>query len=211
MLTGTHDFDTTSVNCICATNPHCQSPVAIYDVDIKINYDYDFKVAYIVPGLTEGCFFMDSLLLSTLECFYSDSDCLPIIIDYIQRAYFQYTEYPSWFDVRPLVYDSRLSRFAPNTSIAMIVKNIMVEQWNPSSSYNRYYESCAPSHCTYSHTIRTKTTVGVLITLVSMIGGLSVSLRLITPQLVKFLFFLLRLKDKRQQQQQQQQQQRGNH
>ncbi|CAF4018097.1 unnamed protein product [Rotaria sp. Silwood2] len=90
----------------------------------------------------------------------------------------------SWFDVRPLVYDPILSGFPPNTSIRMIVKNIMIEQWNPSYSYSRFYESCAPSYCTHSQRTHTKTIIGMMITMLSMIGGLTVSLHLITPYLI---------------------------
>ncbi|CAF2749938.1 unnamed protein product [Rotaria sp. Silwood2] len=108
----------------------------------------------------------------------------------------------SWFDVRPLVYDPILSGFPPNTSIRMIVKNIMIEQWNPSYSYSRFYESCAPSYCTHSQRTHTKTIIGMMITMLSMIGGLTVSLHLITPYLVKFLFSLFKLYNKREQKQQ---------
>ena len=168
--------------------------------------DY-YNVTYIVPGFIEGCFAIDSLLLSSLECFFSHSDCLPVLIDYIQEMYFRNADDPSWFDVRPLVYDANFSRFPPKTSISMIVKNMMIEQWNSSYSYNLYYESCAPSYCTYSHSIRTKTLGGVLVTLLSLSGGLISALYLTTPLVVKFLFYLFRLIFKRQQEQQQ----RGNH
>ncbi|UJR29678.1 hypothetical protein I4U23_017226 [Adineta vaga] len=199
-LTGTRDINTTSVNCICATNSHCQSPIAIYNVDMKSDESYNFNIAYVVPGFIQGCFAIDSLLLSTLECFYSNSDCLSIIKSHIKSAYIQTTVYPSSFDIRPLIYNPKLNRFTPNTSIEMIVKDMMIEKWNTSISYKSYYEFCAPNYCTYSFTIRAKNTIGVMITLLSMIGGLTVSLRLITPQLVKFVFRLFKLKIKRQHQ-----------
>jgi hypothetical protein len=164
--------------------------------------DY-FNVTYIVPGWVEGCSTIDSLFLSSLECFFSDSDCLPVVIDHIQNRYFR-LEDASWFDVRPLVYDRNLSRFPPKTSILMIVKHMMIEQWNSNFSYNLYYESCAPSYCTYSDTIRTKGAGEILVSLMSISGGLSSSLYLITPQLVKFVFYLFRLIFKRQREQQEQ-------
>lgn len=195
------------VNCICATNPHCQTPVAIYGVDHVWDYDHtSTTIIYIVPGSIAGCSTITSLLLSELQCFYSNADCFSVIMNYIQESYFQNIEYPSWFDVHPLVYDPMLSRYPPNTSISTVVKQMMVEKWNPSYSYNRFYELCAPNYCTYSQKIHTHTITGVIITLVSMIGGLTVSLRLITPLLITFILNLLIMVTKRRQEQQQQQQ-----
>jgi hypothetical protein len=96
------------------------------------------------------------------------------------------------FAGRPLVDDPMLSRFPRNTTIAKIVKEIMIERWNSSTSYDRFYESCAPSYCTYSKKIRTKTIIEVIITLLSLIGGLIVPLQIITPHLVKFIFRLFK-------------------
>jgi len=166
---------------------------------------------YILPGLIEGCSNIDSLLRSTLECTYSRPDCVTILTKYMYGNTLDDNEYPWWIQPDPLIYDPTLSSFPPNTSISMIVKNIMIEQWNPSISYNDFYESCAPTYCTYSKRVPAKTFFGVIVMLVSMIGGLTMSLRLITPQLVKICFRLWKLFFRRQQQQQpQQQQQRGN-
>jgi hypothetical protein len=202
-LTGTRDINSTLVNCICATNPNCQSSVAIYDIDHSwSDYNFVFNIAYIVPGSIAGCSSFDSLLLSTLQCFHSDSDCFSVLMNYIQKTYLNNVEYPSWFDVNPLVYDPTLTRFPPNTSISMIVKDIMIERWNSSFSYDRFFERCAPSYCTYSERIRVKTIVGVILILISMIGSLTVSLRLITSQLVKYVYRLMEMIRKRQQEQQ---------
>ncbi|UJR19904.1 hypothetical protein I4U23_023036 [Adineta vaga] len=110
-----------------------------------------------------------------------------------------YEAYPSLFETRSLVYDPAVDRFPPNTSISTIVKNMMIEQWNPSLLYDKYYNSCAPSHCTYSERVRSKTRIGVLITLLSMIGGLTVSLHFLTPYLGKFIFHVRGLCTKKQQ------------
>jgi hypothetical protein len=122
----------------------------------------------------------------------------------MKENYYQNIEYPSWFNARPLVYDPKLSQYPPNTPISMIVKEIMIEKWNPSYSYNRFYELCSPSYCTYSQRIRAKSIFGVILTLVSVIGGLTVALRLITPTLVKLILNFLTIIIRRRQQQQQQ-------
>ena len=95
-----------------------------------------------------------SLILSTLHCFYSHSNCLSIVNSYIRETFYYFTDDPQWFDVQPLVYDPRSTRFSPNASIESIVKEMIIETWNSSISYDRYYQSSAPFYSAYSHRIR---------------------------------------------------------
>jgi hypothetical protein len=104
------------------------------------------------------------------------------------------------FPGHPLIYDNESSRFPPDTLLSVIVKNMMVEQWNSSSSFDRYYEGCAPIYCTYSYTTRTFDFIEIVIKVVSTISGLTMVLRLITPQLIKVTFWLRRPRIKRQRQ-----------
>ncbi|UJR18426.1 hypothetical protein I4U23_005331 [Adineta vaga] len=64
-----------------------------------------------------------------------------------------------------------ISRFPPNTTILTIIKNVFIEQWNSSFSYDLFYKSCSPTRCTYLIKIRPKFSE-VLIKFISMIGGL---------------------------------------
>lgn len=203
MLSSTQDIYSKLINCICATNPHCTSPVAIFDVDLTEFFasSTNYSVAYVVPGSTAGCSSIDSLLQSTLECFYLGSNCFSILMNYIQNIYNWNVEDPLWPNIQPFLYNSTLSNFPPNSSISLITKNIMIEHWNPSYSYKHFYDLCAPSYCTYSERTRTRTITGAITALVSMLGGLVVSLRLITPHLVKLFNRLLSKKVKKQEQQ----------
>ncbi|UJR12699.1 hypothetical protein I4U23_016873 [Adineta vaga] len=165
------DIASSRFNCICATDSQCQTPMTIHRTDTGLLF---------VPGWIIGCSATDSLMRSTLECYYSSSDCLSILMNYINR----------------LVYNSTLSRFPPKTLISNIIQNIMIEQWNSSVSYNRFYESCAPSYYSYSLRMPAKSTVEIITTLLSSIGGLILLLRLVIPQLVNSVInlniFLLR-------------------
>ncbi|UJR20241.1 hypothetical protein I4U23_023372 [Adineta vaga] len=105
-----------------------------------------------------------------------------------------------WFNADLLTDDSERSRFTSNTSFSMIVEQMMIERWNSSYSFEHYYHACAPIYCSYSVTERTKTFLGVIITLISIIGGLTIVLRLITAQLVELVFKVLERKVKNQQQ-----------
>ena len=50
--------------------------------------------------------------------------------------------------------------------------------------FQQYYNACAPVHCGYTFTGRTATAIGVIVIVVSTIGGLATMLRVITPTLV---------------------------
>jgi hypothetical protein len=63
----------------------------------------------------------------------------------------------------------------------------MVEQWNPSSLYVHYWQECAPTYCTYSETVHTLDFSGIMVTIISMVGGLIAVLRVITPRVINFL------------------------
>lgn len=57
---------------------------------------------------------------------------------------------------------------------------MMIETWNENFNYNQYYEKCAPKLCTYLIIIRNNA-LYVIITMIGLIGGLSVALRIIVP------------------------------
>jgi hypothetical protein len=199
-LSGIQDTDSGSVNCICATDPDCRSPVILPEW-IRTVYGAfdDYSEYHMIPGMVQGCYVIDTFLLSSLECYYLNS-CLLILYNLLNATIIDYDIDLVWFHINPLVDDSSTSRFTPNTSLLVIVQEMMIEQWNPSSSFDHYYQVCAPIYCTHSHTARTITFTGTVIKLVSIIGGLTLVLRLITPQLCKFVFKILRPKTKEQRQ-----------
>ncbi|CAF1126765.1 unnamed protein product [Adineta steineri] len=177
--------------CLCATDSHCNISSDIYDI-VTHNGGHNNDISlYNVSGSIAGCSVTDSLLHSTLECYYSNSNCLQTLMNYSKKTSEINGENPSWFDVRPLDYNTTFSRFQPNTLISEIAQKIMIEQWNSSIAYDQFYESCAPTYCTYSQRIYKKNIFETMIMLLSWIGGLIFSLRLITPQLVNFVFNLL--------------------
>lgn len=142
---------------------------------------------YYIPGLIESCLLIDSLLLSTLQCFYEDSYCFPTLINCIYPVSWYVLLPNTTFPVQPLVYDPFVSRFPPNTSMSIIAQELMIEQWHFSSSYQQFYDACAPIYCSYSEKVRKESFIGIIITVISMIGGVVVSLRILTPYLVKFI------------------------
>ncbi|CAF4045347.1 unnamed protein product [Adineta steineri] len=217
-LHGIREINSTSIICVCATNPDCQTTAVVYDTIYDVIYNNNISLIHKIPGFIRGCLSSDSLVGSTLQCLYSESnlnsDCFANLLTHTSNMHLRLKLDGSMRDLHPLVYDSEWSRFPPNTLISTIIREMMVEQWNQSVSYTKFYESCAPIYCTYHQKIRTKTIVKIFITLLSTIGGLAVSLRFITPYFVKLLFKLwtmIRKRKQKQQKQQEHQEHQGNH
>ena len=175
-----------------------------------------FNVSYVIPGAVVACSEIDSLLLSTLECFYSDSVCYPTAKSYLRQAYMWNTNLPQqlpkvfgnksiWLDAKPLVYNSSLTTFDRNSSISTIIKNLLIEKWNPTYAYDDFYQLCSPSSCIYQERIHTNNVIGIVVILISMIGGLMISTHFITPYLVMFIINLISILIRKRQQRQQQQ------
>ena len=155
-------------------------------------------VSLTIPGMMVACSIMDSLLLSTLECLYSEC-CLSIIYHNINQTYLErYTEIP-WFKAH-LLNDSKLSRYPSNSSVKMLLKEMMIEQWHSNISFEFYYKTCVPTHCTYSDRARTYSPVQILTTLISAIRGLTAVFRLTIPLFINMVFTLLKPKIRRQRQ-----------
>ncbi len=196
-------LNSSTTDCFCATDFDCQSPtfIGIY----RLSGGYAPNSSYVIPGAIQGCFTFDSVLLSTLECFYSNSDCLSKIKYFVNMSFdgefrpIVMSKLP-WINVRPLANDSTTSRFTPETPFSVIVKAMMIEEWNQTFSFESYYEACKPNYCTYSYEAYTQSFIEVIIKVVSMLGGLIAALRFITKQLVELVFGLFKPKVQRQEQ-----------
>ncbi|CAF3367477.1 unnamed protein product [Rotaria sp. Silwood1] len=149
-------------NCSCATNAMCTSPAAFN--------------GSIVPGFRVGCYPLEALLQSTLECLYNIS-CINML-----RFLYNHTS----FTVNPL--NSTLSSF--NSTVQSLVDRLLVDQWETNVSYEQYYRACTPLSCTY--TIRERRNLAYIITsIIGLYGGLTIVLKLIVPELVKIGQYLI--------------------
>ena len=180
--------NSTLVTCFCAINPTCETPAALYDS--VLNYDTNVTVNTIVDmhGWNQGCLSMDSLLFSTLQCFYADanSDCFAFVVSHLLKIKLNYEILgPLILNINPLIYNPTQTRYPPNTTISVIIKELMLETWNAFLSYESFYQSCSPIYCSYSERIHQQTCLEIFVTLVSMIGGVVVSLRFLTPRFVR--------------------------
>ncbi|CAF0713039.1 unnamed protein product [Adineta steineri] len=198
--------DPDSPICQCVVDPNCQGSIhfAVTGTTIGIIklpgvHPGYVSSSYVAPGLVDACYTIDFLLLSTLQCFYTDSDCMNQLFYHINTTYVSPTPDPNSY-AHPLTYNQTSTRFPPNTSVSSIVEEMMIEQWNTSLSFSNYYKACAPTYCTYTQIRHAETFSELLVKLISTVGGLVMALRLITFQFVKIIFGLFQKKPKKQQQ-----------
>ena len=99
--------------------------------------------------------------------------------------------------IHPLVYDPSFTGFTRDEPLSSIVRKMFIESWNPSFSFEQYYKRCAPSVCKYTTTAQRKDFFGIMLILISMIGGLAIALRIATPILVNTVLDYFKPKSRR--------------
>lgn len=158
--------------CYCAASTTCQEPMRIGPSDL------------VFPGLVVGCWPIDGLRMSTLECFYSSS-CIESIINLL-NYYTQMDGSPPPDFVLPTVptlivsplNSSIPSRFPPNITIDNLLDELFIEQWSNKSIYENYFAACAPDLCRYEYVSR-NSILYVITLILSLYGGLTLGLRFI--------------------------------
>ena len=149
--------------CSCDTNSTCSTQASIDE--------------WLIPGFRVGCYAIESLLQSTLECLY-DATCISRITP---------NDPPSSMIFRPL--DSALS--SPTVTIQSLLDALMIDEWRLNITYDRYYTACAPAYCTYSFIMRFDS-VYIFTTIMGLSGGLTVVLKLTVPFAVKIGRYIAR-------------------
>ncbi|CAF2817261.1 unnamed protein product [Rotaria sp. Silwood2] len=54
----------------------------------------------------------------------------------------------------PIRFDPVLTRFAVDDTIEALVYNMFIETWINDTSYENYFDACAPKECTYTYHYR---------------------------------------------------------
>ncbi len=161
--------DMTYDNCSCSSSAECASQSVIHDYS-------DPAVLFDVPDFYVGCYPIETFLKSTLKCFYNQS-CIDQIKSYIAPD-----AELSFISLNV----SSPSRYSVNSTIQELVDDLMIEEWNASTMYERYYNACQPTQCTYQ--IQTRhDIIYIVTTLFGVAGGLTTALKLIAPRLVKLV------------------------
>jgi hypothetical protein len=161
-------------NCNCALSSTCTSESGIY------NHSNN-TVLFNVPGFYIGCYVVESLLQSTLECFY-DQRCIDKLKSYLSPS----------SSVNVIALDESLSNVSSKDStIQELVDNLMIEQWNVSSIFENYYNECQPIECTYTFEANNDV-IYIVTTLFGIVGGLTTVLRLLLPRLLNVIVYCIR-------------------
>ncbi|CAF1562192.1 unnamed protein product [Adineta steineri] len=157
-------------DCNCHLSSTCVNQFSIYKNDSGNVTLFD------VPGLYIGCYVIEALLQSTLQCFY-DQNCIDELQVYLTTA----------SPMNATALDPSLSsQYSENSTIENLLNSLMIEEWNSTQIYDRYYDECQPIECTY--TIKTRNSIIYIITtMFGIVGGLITVLKLVVPRVVKFI------------------------
>lgn len=155
-------------DCLCSFNNNCGDRIIINHKNLK-------RIP--VPGFVWRCSTVDTILSSTLECFYSNSNCLKNIL----LHYINYTNFVGSFEP---INASLLIRTQTNSTVATLADNLFVEEWKISVSYMQYFNACAPNLCKYTYGKRANI-LYVVSMFLSIYGGLTLGLSLLAPLVVK--------------------------
>ncbi|CAF1049442.1 unnamed protein product [Adineta steineri] len=164
--------------CSCSLSANCIRQSSIYDYNTM-------TILFNVTGFYTGCNVIESLLQSTLECFYNQT-CINELQKYLLPS--------------PM-YSSAVNSLSSNQSletatINTLVSNLMVERWQPDVSYEKYYAACSPEYCSYYYnTIADNSEINtyyIVVLMFFLVGGPLSVLKLLISALTKIIVFYVR-------------------
>lgn len=135
------------------------------------------------------CLLIDSVLSSTLECWY-DQNCSSVVL-----AAYASEGVTNISNILPLDINIT-SRFPRNITVETMMNELLLENWTITNSYEDFYNKCAPVSCVYSIEQRFDLFF-VIVTILGIYSGLSVSLRLILPIIIRLTLIFLQYIRKR--------------
>ncbi|CAF1641592.1 unnamed protein product, partial [Adineta ricciae] len=168
-----------SYRCSCAFDTICKSNTFITQYN---QTNIGNTNPYIVPNFYVKCFPIESLLASTLECFYDNNRCFDIINNISQNVISK-----NWTRLN----FSLFSHFPINVTIEKLVENIFIESWSTTISYSSYFNKCQPIYCTYIM-VQRRSLLEIITVITGLIGGLSKILKILSPYLISIVFNLIR-------------------
>ena len=167
--------------CYCLRDRSCPMPGGLYFYDAWDTFGFN-NLNIIVPdqilsGIVIDCVPTQATFASSLECFYNQS-CVNILLAAYAR------------NINISILDASVSsRFLLTTTIEQLIHEIFIEHIPNKTDYNSYYRECAPISCNYIYSRRFDW-IYVATTVIALVGGLNVILRLLAPYLVDLRLFL---------------------
>ena len=161
--------------CSCGFSRRCTMVAMLFNVNQTAFYKLD--------GVRLGCTILESVLQSSLKCFYSMA-----CIDSLTEALPLGDTLPDpWFMIEPgrfLPMESNQSTFNVNDTMETIISRMFINRWEEEVSYDGYFQGCGPRECTYTSYYRFDP-LDIITTFLSIFGGLSTVLRVLVPILLK--------------------------
>ncbi|CAF0789752.1 unnamed protein product [Adineta steineri] len=159
-----------SVNWLIATQSIINSGWTAHTIPIvygKCNCGTSWTCTQSSQGMMVGCYPLESLLQTTLQCFYNQS-CIDSTNKFTQLN----------------ISSLKTSQYRMSTTIQSILNNLMVEEYIINKSYENYFNQCAPSSCSYNYMKRYQVTEGI-INIISLYSGLVILTRCLSVILIK--------------------------
>ena len=172
----------------CSTSIHYTPPDGFGSFAIGVPFE--------IPNFLIGCFPVESLLQSTLQCF-SNQTCLDSVLQGISANIVD-NQISMNFSVL------NISKAKQDATVESILQELMVDSWIENISYASYYNTCRPT-CTYE-IVKHRNFLIILTTIISVFDGLATILeigmliivRLIEElpnmQSLKYIFTLIKQK-----------------
>ncbi|CAF0810930.1 unnamed protein product [Rotaria sordida] len=120
----------------------------------ECNCGLSFKCTQSSGGMMSGCYPLESILQTKLYCFY-DQNCIDLNGNF----------------TRLNMSTLAKSQYNLNSTIGLILNNLMIEKYKSNLSYENYFNRCSPLSCSYSY-IKTHDVTQTIISLISLNGGL---------------------------------------
>ena len=133
-------------------------------------------VGFVIPGMFQTWFPLQSVFMSTLECFYNDT-CFSRITELINSTL-------SSTNFTTLKSSSLSSNISQYDQIESLANNLFIHSWYNESSFESYFNRCHPVKCHYTYETRLHL-IYIVTIIVGLIGGINIVLRLLLPLVVK--------------------------
>ena len=162
-------FPSIYADCDCYLSAWCAEPSPIHD-------DTLVEIVLTVRGMLTGCYTLEALLQSTLECFY-DQPCFDELTAALSQT------------IRPnvsILDATAASNFSATSKLGEILNELMAEKWIWAVNYSGYYAQCRPSECHYT-VKRRNDVIYIVTTVIGLVGGLVTALKVMIPLVVKVI------------------------
>ena len=139
-----------------------------------------------VPGLQTGCQIWQ-FVFADLECFYQQS-CVQMLIDNRLYGYENVYQPLNLSHIKALDPHTLIS-FRSSNTFADLEPVAFINEWNEFADYELYFSECQPELCTYTLD-QTLKPVALATSVLGLIGGLTVILRILVPSFIYSIYQL---------------------